>query len=238
MCKKKNTILIVDDEPSVCKMLSIFLNSEEFKVAEAENGKQAVRMSASIKPDLVLLDLGLPDLDGKEVIAAIRGWSQVPIVILSVRSDDTEVVAALDKGADDYVIKPFNAEVLLSRIKANLRKAAVKATGEPKLTNGSIRMDLVRHEVFLDNEEVSLTPKEYDVLRYFITNRGKMLAHKEILKAVWGAAHSEDMQYLRIYIRQLRKKLEENPASPNLIITVPGIGYRMETPPLPAAQMA
>lgn len=228
MHEKKNTILIVDDEPQIRKMLGIYLDAAEFKVEEAENGKQAVRMSASIKPDLVLLDLGLPDMDGKEVIASIREWSQVPIVILSVRADDEEVVAALDGGADDYIIKPFGASVLLSRIKANLRKGAVKEAGEPELTNGPIRMDLVRHEVFLNNEKISLTPKEYDLLRYFIINRGKMLTHRQLLREVWGPAHSDDMQYLRVYIGQVREKLEENASSPKIIITEPGIGYRME----------
>lgn len=229
MHEKKNTILIVDDEPQIRKMLSIYLDAAEFKVEEAENGKQAMRMSASLKPDLVLLDLGLPDVDGKEVITSIRGWSQLPIIVLTVRSDDEEVVAALDTGADDYVIKPFSAQVLLSRIKANLRKSAVKEAGETELTNGPLRMDLVRHEVFLKNEKISLTPKEYDLLRYFIVNRGKMLTHRQLLKEVWGPAHSDDMQYLRVYIGQIREKIEENPSAPKLIVTEPGIGYRMES---------
>ena len=228
MQEKKNTILIVDDELQIRKMLGIYLDAAEFRVEEAETGKQAVRMSASIKPDLVLLDLGLPDIDGKEVIIGIREWSQVPIVVLSVRSDDEEVVAALDVGADDYVVKPFSATVLLSRIRANLRKGAVKEAGEPSLTNGPIRMDLVRHEVFFNNAKLALTPKEYDLLRYFIINRGKMLTHRQLLKEVWGPAHSDDMQYLRVYIGQIREKLEDNPAAPKLIITEPGIGYRME----------
>lgn len=238
MHEKKNTILIVDDEQQIRKMLGIYLDSAEFRVEEAENGKQGVRMCASIKPDLVLLDLGLPDIDGKEVIAQIREWSLMPIVVLSVRSDDEEISAALDGGADDYIIKPFSAQVLLSRIKANLRKGAIKEAGEPELTNGSIRMDLVRHEVFLKGEKISLTPKEYDLLRYFIVNRGKMLTHRQLLREVWGPAHSEDMQYLRVYIGQIREKIEENPASPKLIITEPGIGYRMETLTVPVTQAA
>jgi len=238
MHEKKSTILIVDDEAQIRKMLSIYLDAAEFKVEEAETGKQAVRMSASIKPDLVLLDLGLPDIDGKEVITAIRQWSQLPIVVLSVRSGDEEVVAALDGGADDYIVKPFGADVLLSRIKANLRKVAVKEAGEPILTNGPVRMDLVRHEVFLNDEKISLTPKEYDLLRYFIINRGKMLTHRQLLAEVWGPAHSDDMQYLRVYIGQIREKLETNPSSPQLIITEPGIGYRMEVVPGSATKAA
>jgi two-component system KDP operon response regulator KdpE len=195
-------------------------------------------MSTSIKPDMMLLDLGLPDIDGQEVITAIRQWSQMPIVIVSARSNDKEVIAALDSGADDYIMKPFSVEVLMSRIKANLRKSVVKEAGECKLTNGPVIMDLVRHEVFLNNEKVSFSPKEYNLLRYFIINRGKMLTHHQLLKEVWGAAHCDDMQYLRVYIGQLREKLEETPASPKLIITVPGIGYRMDVPSIFSAQAA
>jgi len=236
--EKKNTILIVDDEPQILKMLNIYLNAVEFKVEEANTGKQAVRMTTSIKPDLILLDLGLPDIDGKEVIASIREWSQVPIIVLSVRSNDEEIIAALDAGADDYVTKPFGAEVLLSRIKANLRKSAIREAGEPELLNGPLRMDLVRHEVFLNGEKIALTPKEYDLLRYFIVNRGKMLTHRQILKEIWGPAHSEDMQYLRVYIGQVREKIENDPSHPSLIITEPGIGYRMETVTLPVTAAA
>lgn len=228
MNEKKNTVLIVDDEPQIRKMLNIYLDASDFHVEESDSGRQAVRLTASIKPDLVLLDLGLPDIDGKEVIASIREWSQVPIIVLSVRAADEEVAAALNLGADDYVSKPFNADVLLARINANLRKAAVRKAGEPELTNGSIRMDLVRHEVFLHGEKIFLTPKEYALLRYFILNRGRMLTHKQILKDVWGPAHGENTQYLRVYVSQLREKLERDPTEPEYIVTEPGIGYRME----------
>jgi two-component system KDP operon response regulator KdpE len=228
MHQKKSTILVVDDEMQIRKMLNIFLDASDFKIEESESGKQALRMTSSVRPDLVLLDLGLPDMDGKDVIKEIRQWSQIPIVVLSVRAMDEEVVAALDAGADDYVVKPFNADVLIARIKANLRKAIVRDGGEPELTNGVIRMDLIRHEVFRDGEKVALTPKEYELLRYFMVNRGRMLTHKQILNEVWGAAHGEDTQYLRVYVGQVREKLEINPSSPQLIITEPGVGYRME----------
>ncbi len=228
MHEKKNTILIVDDEMQIRKMLNIFLDASDFNIEESDSGKQAVRMSTSIKPDLILLDLGLPDMDGKEVITKIRQWSQIPIVVLSVRAVDEEVVAALDAGADDYIIKPFNADVLIARIKANLRKAVIRESGEPELTNGLVRMDLIRHEVFLNGEKVALTPKEYELLRYFIVNRGRMLTHRQILNEVWGPAHSEDTQYLRVYVGQVRDKLETDPANPRLIVTEPGVGYRME----------
>lgn len=237
MLEKKSTILVVDDEVQIRKMLGIFLDASDFKIEESDCGKQAVRMCASIKPDLVLLDLGLPDMDGKDVIGEIRTWSHVPIVVLSVRTADEEVVAALDRGADDYIVKPFNADILMARINANLRKAAVREAGEPELVNGAIRMDLVRHEVYSEKEKLALTPKEYELLRYFMINRGKMLTHKQILKEIWGPAHSEDTQYVRVYIGQLREKVEINPADPRFIITEPGIGYRMEvaSEKLPAA---
>lgn len=231
MHEKKNTILVVDDEPQMHKMLGILLETENLKVLESSSGKQAIRMCVSTKPDLILLDLGLPDMDGKEVITAIREWSQVPIIVLSARALDEEITAALNIGANDYVIKPFNVEVLLARIRAALRSSAVRENGEPELCNGSIRMDLVRHEVFLKDVLVPFTPKEYDLLRHFMVNRGKMLLHKEILKTVWGVAHGEDVTYLRVFIGQIREKIEENPTLPLFIKTEPGIGYRMEVMP-------
>jgi two-component system KDP operon response regulator KdpE len=229
MHQKKNTILIVEDEPPIRKLLTISLEAAGYKLVECDNGREGVRLSSSVRPELVLLDLGLPDIDGKEVILGVRAWSQVPIIVCSVRSDDGEVIAALEAGADDYIIKPFNPDVLLARIHANLRKAATHEAGEPELQNGRIRMDMVRHEVFLDGKKATLTPKEYELLRYFLTQRGRMLTHKQILQEVWGPAHGEDMQYLRVYVSQLRDKIEPDPEAPTYIITEPGIGYRMET---------
>lgn len=227
MNQKKNTILVIEDELPIRKLLTITLESKGYKVVDADNGKEGTRLVASIKPELIILDLGLPDLDGKEVISAIRDWSQTPIIVCSVRSDDNEVISALDLGADDYITKPFNPDVLLARIYANLRKSVTQEAGDPNLINGKICMDLIRHEVFLDEEKISFTPKEYDLLRYFLIHRGKMLTHKQILKDVWGPAHGDDMQYLRVYISQLREKLEANGVA-DYIMTEPGIGYRME----------
>lgn len=231
MHEKKNSILVVDDEPQIQKMLGIFLDVGNYKITESLTGKQAIRMAASIKPDLILLDLGLPDMDGKDVITAIREWSQLPIIVLSACSLDTEIASALNLGANDYVTKPFNVEVLLARINANLRSSVVRETGESELCNGTLRMDLVRHEVFLNNVLTAFTPKEYDLLRYFMVNSGKMLTHKEILKAVWGTAHAEDTTYLRVYIGQIREKIEADLTHPTLITTETGIGYRMEQQP-------
>ena len=162
------------------------------------------------------------------MIEAARAWSQLPIIVCSVRNEDGEIIKALELGADDYVTKPFNPDVLLARIYANLRKSATQEAGEPDLVNGNIRMDLVRHEVFLKGEKTAFTPKEYELLRYFMVHRGKMLTHKQILKEVWGPVHGDDMQYLRVYVSQLREKLEGSDPGVNYIVTEPGIGYRME----------
>lgn len=236
MSQKKNTILVIEDEPAIRKLLRISLESADYKVVDADNGQEGTRLVASVKPELVLLDLGLPDLDGQEVVKNIREWSQTPIVICSVRSDDAEMLKAFEAGADDYVTKPFNPDILLARIHACLRKSVTQEAGEPMLSNGEISMDLVRHEVFLRGEKISLTPKEYDLLRYFLINRGKMLTHKQILKEVWGAAHGDDMQYLRVYISQLREKIDDKNTDTPYIMTEPGIGYRMEIKPTTANQ--
>ena len=228
MPEKKNVILVVDDEAQIRKMLNIFLDASDFRIEESESGRQAIRMAASVKPDLILLDLGLPDIDGKEVIAQLREWSQIPVIVLSVRSMDDEVVQALNAGADDYITKPFSADILIARIRANLRKATVREAGEPELINGVLRIDLVRHEVQKDGERVALTPKEYELLRYFMINRGRMLTHRQILMEVWGPAHGENTQYLRVYVGQLRDKLERDPGNPEMIVTETGVGYRME----------
>ena len=225
---KKNTILVVDDEQHIQKMLAILLDVENFKIVESRSGKEAIRLCASIQPDLMLLDLGLPDMDGKQVVMTIREWSQVPIIILSARCSDQEVVAALNIGANDYVTKPFNVEVLLARMHASLRTFSVQDAGNSVLCNGNLRMDLVRHQVFLEEKNLPLTPKEYDLLRHFMVNRGKLLTHKEILKTVWGPAHGDDTVYLRVYVGQIREKIDLDPTAPLFITTIPGVGYRME----------
>lgn len=227
MAEKKGTILVVDDEPQIRKLLEIYLEAADLKCEPCENGKQAVRLASSLKPDIILLDLGLPDIDGKEVIQAIRTWSQTPIIVVSVRDDDAEIAHALDLGADDYMVKPFSAEVLLARIRANLRKAAVREAGDSIIKNGHLVIDLVKHEVHCNEERVTLTPKEFDLLRYLVVNRGKMLTHRQILKEIWGPAYVDNTQYLRVYVRQLRDKLNDNNEQP-LIKTAQGIGYRME----------
>lgn len=228
MPEKKNTILIIEDDPQISKMLRIILEAADYKTVDSNSGKQGTRLSASIKPDLILLDLGLPDIDGKEVIEAVRAWSQLPIIVLSVRSEESEIATALNMGADDYVTKPFSAEILLARINANLRKSATREAGQPELSNGPLRMDLVRHEVYIHDRLVAFTPKEYELLRYLLVNRGKMLTHRQILGEVWGGVYVENTQYLRVFIKQIREKLDGVPELSSVIVTTPGIGYRME----------
>ena len=225
---KKNKILVIDDEPQIRKLLKITLEYEGYKPEECDNGVQAIRMVGSIKPDLIILDLGLPDIDGKEVIESIRAFCQVPIIICSVRNADNEIIECLKKGANDYVTKPFNPDILMARIAANLRQNIVEQVGDSILKNGDIKMDLVKHEVLLKGQSTFFTPKEYELLHYFMLNIGKMITHRQLLNDVWGPSHKEDMQYLRVYVSQLREKIESNPKDPTYIITEPGIGYRME----------
>ena len=231
MAKKKNTILVVDDEPQFVKMLDMALDTTDFKLEGCLTGKEALRLSVMLKPDLILLDLNLPDMTGYEIITAIRTWSQIPIIVLSARVEAEATMRALELGADDFVTKPFNMGVLEARINANLRQSAVRAAGEPELSNGPLRMDLVRHEVYIGGNLVSFTPKEYNLLRYFIVNCGKMLTHNELLREVWGPAHGDDARYLRVFISKIRDKIEALVSLPSLITTAPGIGYRMEVLP-------
>jgi two-component system KDP operon response regulator KdpE len=228
MITKKNVLLIADSDKTSSKMLTLFLDEAEFKLLDCPTGQQAIRLCVSVKPDLVLLDPDLPDMNGADLIKKIREWSEVPIIIISQDTQNDSVISCLNAGASDYVFKPFNADVLKARINAALRSAAVHEIGEPELINGPLRMNLVRHEVFLNDNPLAFTPKEYNLLRYFIIHRGKMLSHREILKEVWGDAHAEDTQYLRVFVGQIREKIEIDPSSPTLIITEPGIGYRME----------
>lgn len=229
MPQPQHTVLVIEDEMPIRRVLTISLEMGGYKVVECDSGREGVRLAAFLRPDIILLDLGLPDIDGKEVIRQVREWSQMPMIVCSARIAEEAISQALELGADDYVSKPFNPDVLLARIRANLRKLVPHAEAkEPELVNGSIRMDTSRHEVQMNGEKVTFTPKEYELLRYFLTHCGKMLTHRDILKAVWGSAHMDDMQYLRVYVRQLREKIERHTGGQRYIITEPGIGYRME----------
>lgn len=228
MQELKSTILVVDDEAVSRNMQGFFLHSSEYKIEESKTGKQALRMAYSIKPDLVLLNLELSDIDGTHVVRQIREWSHMPIIASSEQPQEEDIIAVLDAGADDYIAKPLHAGVLMAKVRANLRKAAVKAAGEPELVNGPIRMDLIRHETYVRGRKVTLTPKEYRLLRFLMIHRGQMLTHRQILGELWGASQTGNSQYLRVYIGQLREKLEDVPSCPVLIVTEPGVGYRME----------
>lgn len=226
--KKKTTLLVIDSDTQTQKMMTIIFDNEDYKIVECLTGKQAVRLAVSVKPDFILIDLNLPDMQGIEIIKSIREFSNTPIIVLSARKKDSDVAEALNLGAHDYVFKPFNADVLMARVNVSLRCSNIEEAGDHQLKNGPLMMDLSRHEVFLDSELIAFTPKEYDLLRYFMVNCGKMLSHREILKSVWGDAHTEDTQYLRVFVGQIREKIEINPSVPIMIVTEAGVGYRME----------
>ena len=221
-------VLVVNHDPQTYKILDIVLDKHDFEVVECLSGAEAIRLCVSISPDIIIIDFDMPDMKGKEVIRAIREWSQTPVIIVSSSKTNENIIEGLNYGADDYVTKPFNADVLRARINASLRKSAVHEVGTPELSNGPLRIDLVRHEVFLGEKLISFTPKEYNLLRYFVIHCGKMLGHRDILNEVWGAGHSDDTQYLRVFIGQIREKIEEDPTNPKIIKTELGIGYRME----------
>jgi len=219
-------ILIIDDELAIRRFLHTVLSSEDFSLHEAENGHAGLAAAAAFKPDIILLDLGLPDLDGIEVITRLREWSKVPIIVLSVREHENDKVAALNAGADDYLTKPFGVGELLARIRAALRRS-LQEVPEPIYTCNDLQVDLTRRLVTISGEEVSLTPTEYDILRLMVSHAGKVLTHSQILKQVWGIAYLEQPHVLRVNISNLRRKIEADPSRPRHIITEPGVGYRL-----------
>lgn len=221
------SILVIDDEPQIRRYLRVSLEAHGFRILEAVAGQDGLRIAALEKPDLIVLDLGLPDMDGQSVIARLREWSSVPIVVLSVRADETDKIAALDAGADDYVTKPFGTGELLARIRAALRHTVAANAGSPVFETAGLRVDLEKRQVSLHGEPVKLSPKEYDLLKLLVQHAGKVLTHQFILRQVWGPAHENDVQYLRVFARQLRQKIEADPATPKLLLTEPGVGYRL-----------
>ncbi len=219
-------ILVIDDEVAIRRFLHTILSNEEFTLHEAEGGHAGLAAAATFRADVILLDLGLPDLDGVEVIKRIREWSQVPIIVLSVREREDDKIAALDAGADDYLTKPFGVGELLARIRAALRRS-VRQTPEPVFISGDLVMDLTLRRVTVRGEDVQLTPTEYDLLRLFVSHAGKVLTHSQILKQIWGMAYQEQPHVLRVNISNLRRKIEADPSRPRHIITEPGVGYRL-----------
>lgn len=220
-------ILVVDDEPQILRFLKPSLAAAGYEVIAATNGKEALAAAATRSPDAILLDLGLPDMDGKDVIRELRTWSKTPILVLSARDQESEKIAALDLGADDYVNKPFGIGELTARLRTALRHAAQQAAEQTAMQAGSLVIDILAHRVTRGGEPVKLTPKEFDLLAILVRNAGRVLTHRQILTAVWGPAHAEDLQYLRVFIGQLRQKLETDPDTPALITTESGIGYRL-----------
>lgn len=225
------SILIIEDDSQIRKFLRISLEANGFDVTEARLAEHGLSMCAERAPDLVVLDLGLPDLDGQEVIQRLREWSDVPVIVLSVRSDDAEKVAALDTGADDYVTKPFSITELMARIRTLLRKAD-HATPQKSLYHlGDLELDLAKRRVRLGGEALNVSRKEYDLLRCLVTRHGGVMTHEEILREVWGPAHVEDIHYLRVLVNHLRRKLRDEPSRPRYIHTVQGVGYRLARTP-------
>ncbi|MBA4791387.1 MAG: response regulator [Rhizobiales bacterium] len=221
-------ILVIEDEAPIRRFLKIVLASAGYEMMEAERGRVGVERAATSAPDAVMLDLGLPDMDGKAVIAAIRDWSQVPILVLSVRDGEAEKIAALDAGADDYVTKPFATGELLARLRVLLRKRAAGKAEPSELEAGALRVSLSARTVAVDGAEVKLTRKEFDVLALLMRHAGRLVSHRQILTTVWGPAHTEDTHYLRIAVGHIRDKLGDDAADPRFIITEPGVGYRLK----------
>lgn len=219
-------ILVVDDEPQIRRSLQVNLESKHYAVLSASSGEEAIETMTRWKPDLVIIDLLLPSMDGIELTRHIRKQSPVPIIILSALGDERKKVEALECGADDYVTKPFGMEEVLARVRSALRRTIVVSGTQPVFKTGALSINFERREVRLDHEPVKLTPTEYDLLKYMIQYAGKVLTHRTLLTAIWGETYSDQAQYLRVFIGQLRKKLERNTARPQFILTDPGVGYR------------
>jgi len=231
MAQDKELILLIEDEPQMRRFLRIALKSHGYRLVEAVTGEEGVRQAVTRNPDVVLLDLGLPDIDGIEIAKRFREWSEVPIIVISAREQEEDKIRALDAGADDYLTKPFGAGELLARIRVALRHRVMLQSGQKasEFALGNLFVDLAKRLVFLKGEEIHLTPIEYRLLTVLIKNAGKVVTHTHLLKAVWGPPYARQTEYLRVYMAQLRRKLEEDPARPRFLINDPGIGYRLKT---------
>jgi len=219
-------VLVIDDEAQIRRLLRVALENQGFTVHLASTGEEGLQMVLGKKPDVVLLDLGLPDKDGAAVLAGLRTWSHVPVIILSVRNAEEDIVRLLDAGADDYLTKPFNTGELIARMKVALRHHAPQEAQEI-FVSGRLSVDLLNRVVLVGGEQTKLTPTEFSLLRLFVQHAGRILTHRQILREVWGPNADEETNYVRVYITGLRKKLEENPQMPRLIVTEPGVGYRL-----------
>lgn len=224
------TILVVEDDPPLRKLLRTTLGGSGYNVIEAVNGEGGVRHAAYDRPDLIVLDLGLPDIDGTEVTRRVREWSSMQIIVVSARGKEQDKVAALDAGADDYLTKPFGVGELLARVRVALRHAAARnaGTNDPIFESGGLRIDLARREVSVDGNAVRLTPNEYRLLSVLVKNAGMVMTHRQLLREVWGPGSGQETHYLRVYMNQLRQKVEADPARPKLLVTETGVGYRLQ----------
>ena len=221
-------VLVVDDEAPIRKFLRVSLAAHEYQVFEAENGRTALSAVIAHRPDLIILDLGLPDMDGIAITRQLREWTKIPIIILSVREHEQDKIAALDAGADDYLTKPFSIGELLARMRVVMRRS-VPSSDAPVFTTGELAVDLTRRIVTVAGRETQLTPTEYDLLRVLVTNAGKVITHHQLLRAVWGLGYEPETHILRVNISNLRRKIESDPARPRYVLTEPGVGYRLRT---------
>lgn len=224
----KIRVLVVDDERPIRRFLTTALSADDYEIFEAETGQDTLKMVISAHPDIIILDLGLPDMDGAEVLRRLREWSQVPVIVLSVREQETVKIAALDHGADDYLTKPFGIGELQARMRVALRRS-LQSAPEPVFRVGDLEVDLALRQVLFQKQKISLTPTEYDILKCLVTHAGKVLTHRHLLREIWGPLYEEETHMLRVNISNLRKKIEPDPAQPRYIITEPGVGYRLKT---------
>lgn len=229
MTSNPSTILLIDDEPQIRKFLRISLAAQGYKVIEAANGTDGLAQAALAKPDLLVLDLGLPDMDGQQVLSEVREWSQVPVLVLSVRAGEGEKVKALDNGANDYVTKPFGIQEFLARVRALLRHAQAGDAPQASVSVGPLTVDFAYRRVTLNGQDISLTRKEYAVLAQLAQHIGRVVTQQQLLKDIWGPTHTEDTHYLRVVVGHLRQKLADDPANPRFISTEAGVGYRLST---------
>lgn len=230
MQQTKALILVVDDEPAILRALRTILSRQGYQVETAETGRQTLDLHERRHPDLILLDLGLPDMDGMEIVREVRAWSSTPIVVLSVRGEERDKVQALDLGADDYLVKPFGVDELLARIRASLRHAVKPRAGaEPVFRTGGLEVDMEHRRVRVAGDEVHLTPTEYALLKAFINHPDKIMTDRMLLQQVWGPQYGSESHYLHVYVARLRRKLEPDPQNPRYLVTDPGVGYRLVT---------
>jgi two-component system KDP operon response regulator KdpE len=221
-------LLVVDDEKAIRRFLRVSLEGHGFTIFEATNGQEAIQSITEDRPDLVILDLGLPDLDGIEITRRVREWSQIPIIILSVRDQEKDKIAALDSGADDYLVKPFGVGELMARIRVALRRTNL-STEEPVFQMRDLKVDFVRRMVSFKDTEINLTPTEYDLLRLLVQKAGKVITHRQMLRQIWGTSYESETHLLRVNISNLRRKIEPDPSQPEYLLTEPGVGYRLKT---------